>query len=60
WIKLSRPAKPPTSKDNADKRPQPMVRCAQCGLHLPQNEAIASNRAVYCSDAHRELAEPHT
>lgn len=58
WIKLSRPAKPSGSASGTDNGPQPMVRCAHCGLHLPQNEAIASNSAVYCSDAHRDLAEP--
>lgn len=58
WIKLSRPAKPSGSAGGSDNGPQPMVRCAHCGLHLPQNEAIASNSAVYCSDAHRDLAQP--
>ena len=59
WLKLSRPAKPSASSSAADTGPQPMVRCAHCGLHLPQNEAIASANAVYCGQAHRDLAEPH-
>jgi uncharacterized protein len=57
WIKLSRPAS--ASKTSSTDRDQPlnMVRCAHCGLHLPENEAIQSRNAVYCSDAHRALAE---
>ncbi len=33
----------------------PMVRCAHCGVHLPQTEAIASDAVHYCSPAHRRL-----
>ena len=58
WIKLSRPAKPPASSDSSDNGPQPMVRCAHCGLHLPQKEAVISGDLQYCSEAHRQLAEP--
>jgi uncharacterized protein len=34
-----------------------MLRCAHCGLHLPDNEAVMSGNTAYCSDAHRALAE---
>jgi uncharacterized protein len=30
-----------------------MVRCAQCGVHLPKSESIMSGGNFYCSDAHR-------
>jgi len=30
-----------------------MVRCAQCGLALPQSEALAAGPDWYCCDAHR-------
>jgi uncharacterized protein len=34
--------------------PQEMVRCAVCGLHLPQAEAVTDARGVtYCSPEHR-------
>jgi uncharacterized protein len=29
-----------------------MVRCAVCGIHLPESEAIASGGRHYCSEAH--------
>lgn len=32
---------------------QDMVRCAQCGLHLPKQEAVRDNGQFYCSDRHR-------
>jgi len=31
-----------------------MVRCAQCGLHLPQDRALNSQSQWYCSQAHLE------
>ncbi len=34
-----------------------MLACAQCGLHLPRNEALPGRGGVYCSEAHRALAE---
>jgi uncharacterized protein len=56
WIKRQRLPQAPTPK-NATPEPQPMVACAHCGLHLPQSEAVASDRAFYCSPSHRALAE---
>ena len=34
--------------------PQPMIQCAECGLHLPASEALAGPRGtVFCSEEHR-------
>lgn len=30
-----------------------MVRCAQCGVHLPKSESILSRGESFCSDEHR-------
>jgi uncharacterized protein len=30
-----------------------MVRCSQCGVHLPKSESILSGGEYYCCDAHR-------
>jgi uncharacterized protein len=30
-----------------------MVRCVQCGVHLPKSESILAGGNFYCSDAHR-------
>jgi len=41
---------PETSED--------MVRCSQCGVHLPKSESILAGGEFFCSEAHRrERAE---
>ena len=37
--------------------PQPIVACAQCGVHLPSNEALPGKGGVFCGDAHRAAFE---
>lgn len=37
--------------------PQPMVRCAHCGVHLPRDGAVAGHAGLYCSVEHRREAE---
>lgn len=37
---------------------QPMVRCALCGIHLPQSEAYFDGQHTFCSEGHmREFHE---
>ncbi|MHB1677324.1 MAG: PP0621 family protein [Sulfuriferula sp.] len=31
-----------------------MVRCKHCGMHLPCSEAIGTEAAWFCSEAHRQ------
>lgn len=33
-------------------RPQDMVSCAHCGLHLPKSESLLVEGKYYCSQAH--------
>jgi uncharacterized protein len=35
--------------------PGELVRCAQCGVHLPRAEARMSGERLYCSDEHARL-----
>lgn len=49
-----------TRSEGRDERDAPanavhenMVRCAQCGVHLPKSESILSRGEFYCSDEHR-------
>jgi uncharacterized protein len=35
-----------------DATAEPMVQCAQCGVHLPQGEAIAWRGLHYCRRSH--------
>jgi uncharacterized protein len=30
-----------------------MVRCSQCGVHLPKSESILAGGKFFCSEAHR-------
>lgn len=42
----------------APAKPQAMLACAHCGVHLPQADVVAdATGKPYCSDAHR-LAGP--
>jgi len=59
WVVFSlvrrylRKATPPLKKDTV--RPiESMVRCEQCGLHVPAGEAVHDGDHSYCSPAHRD------
>lgn len=47
-----------TSKRTTTRKPEqptlPMVRCAQCGIHLPRDQALQERDHWYCSQAHLE------
>ena len=49
----------PTSRAETAAEPEttPMVRCAHCGVHLPQTDAVEHAGRAYCSMLHR-LAGP--
>lgn len=47
------PSPPPAPPD-----PQEMVRCAHCGVHLPRGDAVVGRIGLYCSQEHRQSAEP--
>lgn len=32
-----------------------MARCAQCGVHLPEGEAIVYGDLTFCSEAHLKV-----
>ena len=34
-------------------REEDMVRCAQCGVHLPRSESLIGSDTFYCSADHR-------
>lgn len=41
------------TEKTAEPSSQPMVRCAQCRVHLPQDQAVSDNDQWYCSQEHR-------
>ena len=52
---------PPAGRARPGKdtsRPQDMVQCASCAVHLPRTEALPGrDGAVFCSDEHRRRHE---
>jgi len=53
FARRRRPPPPTASPD----RPRPMLACAQCGIHLPVDEALPGRGGVFCGDAHRAAFE---
>lgn len=51
-----RPSAPPPPRDPSAP-PQPMLACAQCGVHLPRDEALPGRGGVFCSEPHRAAFE---
>jgi uncharacterized protein len=49
--------KPRRDAPPADNKPQLMLRCAHCGTHLPQVDAVSGRKGHYCSLAHRQKSE---
>jgi len=48
---------PPPPRGPAAGSPQPMLACAQCGVHLPRDEALPGRGGVFCGEAHRSAYE---
>jgi uncharacterized protein len=40
---------------SAPAKHEDMVRCVQCGVHLPRSESVMSGNLFYCSADHRRL-----
>lgn len=36
---------------------EPMLACAECGLHLPRSDALPGRGGVFCGEAHRAAYE---
>jgi uncharacterized protein len=44
-----------SQSNSAPKGEEDMVRCVQCGVHLPRSESVMSGDLFYCSPDHRQL-----
>lgn len=42
-----------SSKPSAPESAEEMVRCVQCGVHLPKGESILAGGEYFCCEAHR-------
>ena len=54
---LRRARPPQAGKTGQPGEPQAMLQCAQCGLHLPRDEAMPGQGGVFCGEAHRSAFE---
>lgn len=54
WRRFKAWQQGPRDKTAEPPRPALMVRCAQCQLHLPQDQAVRGGNQWYCSNAHRD------
>jgi uncharacterized protein len=46
----------PAADSGSDDVAEAMVKCAQCGIHLPYSEAVHGSGAItFCSAEHRQL-----
>ncbi|MGY2297821.1 hypothetical protein HX813_06025 [Pseudomonas yamanorum] len=52
WRKFKSPAA--KQQRPSEQSPIQMVRCAHCGLHLPQDRALSQRQEWYCTQAHLE------
>jgi len=50
WLR----SRDPLPDDRTTSPPLQMVRCAHCGLHLPQQDALKKNNHWYCTRLHLE------
>lgn len=51
---------PKAPRQGASSHPEKMVRCAQCGVHVPEGEAFVHQRLSFCSQDHqRDYLENH-
>ncbi len=51
---LARARRPAARTRGTPKQVEQMVRCAHCGLHVPEKEAVAAGGRHYCSARHRD------
>jgi uncharacterized protein len=54
---MRRGAKPPSPGAAPSGTPQSMLTCAQCGVHLPRDEALPGKGGVFCDATHRAAFE---
>jgi len=55
---LKRYAKNLNSRNSKPSDEEKMVKCAHCGVHLPQSESVRIAQTDYCSEAHAQLHSP--
>ena len=57
WVLRGKRPQVPPARPPEPAAKEPMLACAQCGLHLPQGEALPGRGGVVFSEAHRSADE---
>ena len=60
WRHRHKQASPAKPAQAAEPSGEPMLRCAQCGLYVPQHLALTSGATSYCSQAHLQQGPRHS
>ena len=50
WFRTKRSIPPASVQTRSTEN---MIRCVHCGVHLPQSEALGTDAAWFCSEAHQ-------
>ena len=59
WLWRSRQVPPVKEKPPVTPlQPLEMVRCTQCGMHIPGADAVQGRLGPYCSQDHLKQLEP--
>lgn len=56
-FRRAKPREPEPRTPVPPVQPQAMLRCAECEMHLPADEALPGKGGVFCSAAHRTSFE---
>ena len=56
-LTLLNKAKRPSAPRQTPQQGEQMVRCEQCGVHVPRNGALERSGKFYCCEAHRDEAD---
>ncbi len=54
WRSQRRAEAPPQNPPPPAAKPQDMVACAHCGVHLPRTEALTHGPRSYCCADHQQ------
>lgn len=60
WVWKKRAGLPPPGAGPDSPLPERMVRCAHCGVHLPESDGVVDGKDYFCNDAHRQAARKST
>jgi uncharacterized protein len=52
WLRRSQSDR---NEQSRDPKIEAIVKCAYCGLHVPQSESVFDRGHYYCDEKHRRL-----